>query len=195
MENFPWKNISYAVIAIAVAYVASLGFRALSNREKPAQVVTVDADVQKDVEAALASSDAYAHEKIAVTVKDGDVTLTGTVHEQWKQMGAANVAATVAGVRLVKNLIQVRESRQKEAAPWTGTAEASSSPGGSEAPRPARMTTATPEDKARALIDAGQQQLARKNYDEAIKDFQAALELQPGNYEAQSGLQEAKNLR
>ncbi|HEV2112987.1 MAG TPA: BON domain-containing protein, partial [Terriglobales bacterium] len=173
MGNFPWKNISYAVIAIAVAYGASLGFRALSNREKPAEIITVDSDVQKDIELALASSDAYAHEKIAVTVKDGEATLTGVVHEQWKQMGAANVAATIPGVKLVKNLIQVREgAHQKEAAPWTGSAEASSSPGGETAAKTTRMITQTPEDKARARIDAGQARLARKNYDEAIKDFQ-----------------------
>jgi Flp pilus assembly protein TadD len=57
------------------------------------------------------------------------------------------------------------------------------------------MITQTPEDKAQALIEQGQAELRRKDYDGAIKDFQAALEIQPGNYEAQSGLQEAKNLR
>ena len=194
MENFPWKNISYAVIAIVVAYVASLGFRAYSNRSTPAQVVVTDADIQKDVEKSLASSDPYAHEKIAVTVKNGEATLTGIVHEQWKQAGAADIAAAVPGVASVKNFIQLREVREKQEAPWTGSAEPGAGPTG-EAPKPTRMITQTPEDKARALIDEGQSQLARKNYDAAIKDFQAALEIEPGNYEAQSGLQEAKNLR
>ena len=193
MENFPWKNISYAVIAIVVAYVASLGFRAYNTRTAPAVVTTVDADVQKDIEQALASSDSYAHEKIAVTVKDGEATLTGVVHEQWKQAGAANVAAVVPGVRMVNNFIKVSETHQKENAPWTGSAEASS--GGAEPAKPARMITQSPEDKAQALIEQGQAEIRRKDYDGAIKDFQAALDIQPGNYEAQSGLQEAKNLR
>jgi len=193
MENFPWKNISYAVIAIVVAYVASLGFRAYNNREKPALVVTTDSDIQKDIEKTFAASDPYAHEKIAVTVKNGEATLTGVVHEQWKHEGAAEVAAAVPGVTSVKNLLQVREVRETAAAPWTEGAETTAAPG--ETPKPTRMVTQTPEDRARALIDAGQAQLARKNYDEAIKDFQAALEIEPGNYEAQSGLQEARNLR
>ena len=193
MENFPWKNISYAVIAIVVSFLASLGFRAYNNRPTPPAAVVVDSDLQKDIEQALASSDSYAREKIAVTVKDGEATLTGTVHEQWKQSGAANVAAVVPGVKLVNNFIKVSEIHQKESAPWSGSAEASSS--GAEPAKPARMITQTPEDKAQALIEQGQAELRRKDYDGAIKDFQAALEIQPGNYEAQSGLQEAKNLR
>ena len=59
----------------------------------------------------------------------------------------------------------------------------------------ARAIDDSPEARAQAFVDDGNLQITRKNYDAAIKDFQAALALQPGNYEAQSGLQEAKNLR
>lgn len=53
----------------------------------------------------------------------------------------------------------------------------------------------TPEAKAQALVADGNEQMQRGNYDAAIKDFQAALALEPNNYAARSGLQEAQHVR
>ncbi|HTC95032.1 MAG TPA: tetratricopeptide repeat protein [Terriglobales bacterium] len=56
------------------------------------------------------------------------------------------------------------------------------------------QNTETPEEKARALVADGNWQFEHKNNAAAIKDFKAALELDPNNYEARSGLQEAQTL-
>jgi len=114
------------------------------------------------------------------------------VHEQWKQEGAGSIASAVPGIVSVKNSIQVREIKQEQEAPWTATTESAPE---TPAVKRARAVQESPEVKAQALIDDGNAQIKSKNYDAAIKDFQAALALQPGNYEAQSGLQEAKTMR
>src|SRR4029077_18191710 len=93
------------------------------KKNADAAVIT-DRDLQKDVETALASSDAYAHEKISVAVHGGEVILTGIVREQWKQEGAGNIASAVPGIVSVKNSIQVREvQQQQQQAPWTASSD------------------------------------------------------------------------
>src|SRR5437868_12838869 len=101
MQNIPWKQICYVILAIALIYLANFGYRwwlMKSHSSNAAVAAVTDQSIQKDVEQTLAASDAYAHEKISVAVHNGEVILTGTVHEQWKQDGAANIASAVAGV-------------------------------------------------------------------------------------------------
>jgi hypothetical protein len=77
--------------------------------------------------------------------------------------------------------------------PWRTDATAATA-----SPTPSRRTqqnVETPEMKAQALVDDGNQQMQQGNYDAAIKDFRAALALQPNNYAARSGLQEAQHMR
>jgi len=193
VNNTQWKYVSYVIVAIALIYLINFGYRWSLTRKNVAAAVVTDHDLQKDVEGALASSDTYAHEKISVAVHNGEAILTGMVHEQWKQEGAGSIASAVPGIVSVKNSIQVREVQQQQQAPWTAatTESAPETP----AVKRARAVQESPEAKAQAFIDDGNAQIKSKNYDAAIKDFQAALALQPGNYEAQSGLQEAKTMR
>ena len=192
MNNTQWKYVSYVIVAIALIYLINFGYRWSLTKKHEAAAVVTDRDLQKDVESALASSDTYAHENISVVVHNGEAILTGMVHEQWKQEGAGSIASAVPGIVSVKNSIQVRELKQQQEAPWTASTESAPE---TPAVKRARAVQESPEAKAQAFIDDGNAQIKSKNYDAAIKDFQAALALQPGNYEAQSGLQEAKNLR
>lgn len=192
MNNTQWKYVSYVIVAIALIYLINFGYRWSVTKKNVAAAVVTDHDLQKDVEGALAASDTYAKEKISVVVHNGEAILTGMVHEQWKQEGAGSIASAVPGIVSVKNSIQVRELAQQQEAPWTAPTESAPE---TPAVKRARAVQESPEVKAQAFIDDGNAQIKSKNYDAAIKDFQAALALQPGNYEAQSGLQEAKTLR
>ena len=193
MKNNSWKYIAYVILAIGLIYLANFGYQLSVEKQHSDLAAVTDRDLQKDVQNAFAASDAYAHENISVAVHGGIAVLSGTVHESWKREGAANIASALPGIVSVTNSIQLRnEAAEQEAAPAAATEDT--------APRAARVKKAraiddSPEARAQAFVDDGNLQITRKNYDAAIKDFQAALALQPGNYEAQSGLQEAKNLR
>ncbi|HTD24453.1 MAG TPA: tetratricopeptide repeat protein [Terriglobales bacterium] len=81
----------------------------------------------------------------------------------------------------------------KPDSPWQSeTPSQTASPTPTAKPHP---SVETPEAKAQALVADGNEQLQRGNYDAAIKDFQAALALEPNNYAARSGLQEARHVR
>jgi hypothetical protein len=86
---------------------------------------------------------------------------------------------------------QTQSDAQPET-PWrSSTATASPTP----TTRRTQQNAETPEMKAQALVDDGNAQMQQRNYDAAIKDFKAALALQPDNYAARSGLQEALHMR
>jgi hypothetical protein len=83
-----------------------------------------------------------------------------------------------------------QQPEAKPDSPWK-----SETPSETPAAKPPHQTVETPEAKAQALVEDGNWQVDHKNYDAAIKDFQAALALDPSNYAARSGLQEAQHMR
>lgn len=183
------KQVVYAAIVLALLIAGNSAYRAYLSRPHAAPPVVADPYLQQEVERTLSSSSAFEHEKISIGVHNGVVILAGTVREKWKQVGAANLASGVAGVTEVKNLIQVHEIPGKQQEPWQSGAEI-------PAANPTQTATAdSPEIRAQTFVKDGTAQLAHKNYEAAIKDFQSALALNANNYEAQSGLQEAQRLR
>jgi hypothetical protein len=108
--------------------------------------------------------------------------LSPTDKVQWKPPGAQNAQPE-------------QQTDTQTASPWrseTTSATPSETP---TTTKRAHQTVETPEMKAQALVDDGNQQLQRGNHDAAIKDFQGALALEPNNYAARSGLQEAQRMR
>ena len=115
----------------------------------------------------------------------------------WKQEAAGDLAAAVPGVLHVTNLIVVREAQQNANAPWHSgesgvSANGSAVPGAAAVHHPAQVQTV--EEQVQDLIRQGQWELHNRNNTAAVKDFKAALALDPQNYEARSGLMEAQTL-
>lgn len=199
LSHINGTHVKYAVVVVALLVIGSVARSYILSRSHPASAsVASGAELEKQVQAALASSGSFEHEPIKVTARDGEVMLTGTVSASWKQEAASDLAAAVPGVLHVNNRLQVREAEQKAEAPWvsgaTGvTADGSAAPGAATASHhPARVQTV--EEQVQNLIQQGQWELHNKNNTAAVKDFKAALALDPENYEARSGLMEAQTL-
>jgi osmotically-inducible protein OsmY len=73
-----------------------------------------DSEIQADVQAELKWDPRVAPNEIGVAVKDGVVTLTGTVDSYIKRWAAEDAALKVRGVRAVANDIEVRLSKEGE---------------------------------------------------------------------------------
>src|SRR5258708_20234671 len=67
-----------------------------------------DSDIKRDVEQELRSTPSIDATDIAVTVKDGVVTLTGFVHSYIDKFEAEQIAKRVLGVLGVANDLEVR---------------------------------------------------------------------------------------
>lgn len=66
-----------------------------------------DARLQADIVEELKSDPSIDSSRIAVGVKDGIVTLAGTVRSYWQKIEAENAVKRVAGVRAVANDLEV----------------------------------------------------------------------------------------
>src|SRR5450756_1561592 len=67
-----------------------------------------NAELQKDVQDAIKWEPLLNAAEIDVTVKDGVVTLTGTVDSYWKKTEAEDAAKNVAGVKAVVEKIEIK---------------------------------------------------------------------------------------
>jgi osmotically-inducible protein OsmY len=68
----------------------------------------VDEAVRKDVEIALHSDPFFYDEHVTVTTKNGVVTLTGIVFDDWDLRAAIRIARRIAGVRRVVNDLEIK---------------------------------------------------------------------------------------
>jgi len=109
-----------------------------------------DAAIVSQVQAKIASDPTFAGRPIQVESKDGVVTLSGTVAEDFQRQAAANQAASVAGVKTVVNNLQVE--------PAAAAIPAVPPAAGTSAPRTAKGATggkaASKEPTARAEVPA-----------------------------------------
>jgi osmotically-inducible protein OsmY len=105
-----------AGIAWAAAPVSADESRAESARPLDTIVVTakklsdpaVDETVRKDVETALHSDPFFYDEHVTVATKNGVVTLTGIVFDDWDLRAAIRIARRIAGVRRVVNDLEIK---------------------------------------------------------------------------------------
>ena len=80
----------------------------LDTHEKGEAKMKSNSQLQNDVEAELMWEPGVDAEDIGVIVKDGVVTLTGTVDSYFEKMSAMNAAKRVAGVKALAVEIEVR---------------------------------------------------------------------------------------
>jgi hypothetical protein len=185
--------VIFAVVALALLMLGNFAYNHyLSKPQTSAAPINTDDYLQREVEKKLESSGVFKQgDKVTVTAHDGLVTLTGIVQAEWKKISAGNQAASTPAVLEVENLITVVEPAVVEETPWKS---------GEETPRKRTVKgfgrdSNDPHSRAQEFVAQGNDYVARKQYAAAVKAFQSALALDPNNYEARSGLQEARNLR
>jgi len=106
------RALALAVFASVLAGCASTA-KEEKKEMKPAAAPSAtaaspaDAATKKDVEAAIAKEDQLKGSKIAVAAKDGEVTLTGEVKNDWLKYLAEDTAKKAKSVKSVKNSIKV----------------------------------------------------------------------------------------
>ncbi|GGI19346.1 MAG: BON domain-containing protein [Oxalicibacterium faecigallinarum] len=109
------KQIQRALaLAVFASFLAGCASTAKEEKKemKPAAAPAAaaspaDAATKKDVEAAIAKEDQLKGSKIAVAAKDGEVTLTGEVKNDWLKYLAEETAKKAKSVKSVKNSIKV----------------------------------------------------------------------------------------
>ena len=74
----------------------------------PGKVKISDSTIKRDVETALFYDSWVNSSRIRVDVKDGVVTLTGTVSSPYEKRAAGDDAWAIPGVRDVQNRLQIR---------------------------------------------------------------------------------------
>jgi hypothetical protein len=74
----------------------------------PPRQSVLDEDLAEDVRAGLAQEGRLEHSALAVTVRQGIVTVAGTVASEYQRSLVTATLNTIPGVLNVKNLLQVR---------------------------------------------------------------------------------------
>jgi tetratricopeptide (TPR) repeat protein len=187
----------FAAIALALVIATNYAYhKFLSKPQVTSQPTNTNDYLETEVKKRLAASDVLTNEKVSVTAHDGTVTLSGTVSAEWRRISAGNIAASTPAVLAVENLIKVTEPAAAPQAVWKSTTDASA--GGSPemtSPKRSRKVYVDPQTRARELAAAGNYYVTQKNYQAAVRAYRSALDLDPNNYEARSGLQEAQRMR
>ena len=135
---------------------------------------------------------------IDVSAKDGVVTLQGKVSTLYEKQMAEGLAKGVAGVKGVKNLTDYEKiSPVVDVTPTptpTATPTETAKPRKPEKPAPRGPSNA---DKARAreLVAQGDSQQEQGEYNAAIASYSQALELDPDNSSAGTGLAKAQKAK
>lgn len=194
-----WITILIVLVAIGVAGGAYLyyhrpGLTGESAAAAPAQ--PSDASILAEIQRTLATSDSTRNAAFEATVQDGVATLTGkTTRKNEAEMAGALVAG-IAGVKQVKNEIEVEQPPAVKP-PEEPPAESSSA--ASEPAAAARRQLAREEGGKRRrvmeLLRQGRSQVEGGEYAAAISTFQEALTLEPNNRLAQEGLRRAQKAK
>lgn len=94
---------------MAILWLAAAGFgAACSAGSRTVDETVTDAVLVSTVRQRLAEDPALRTADLDVSVRDGVVTLTGSVERETSRERAARLARDVQGVRDVRNLIRVR---------------------------------------------------------------------------------------
>jgi serine/threonine protein kinase len=164
------------------------------DESSAAENARLKAAVEKVLEDAPRTSD----EAIAVHVDDGEVTLTGHVHDREIAQEAGSLARTVTGVTDVANEIELRApGDHRSSVPRAEAVPAVPPPDGGVPPMPglpaldSALQMVTRDLPVAQLVRTGQRQLERGRPDAALEAFTAALQLDPGNPEAAAGAADA----
>ncbi len=111
---------------------------------------TDDATIVSQVQGKIAADPAFAGRSIDVQSKDGVVTLSGSVADDFQRRAAANYASSVTGVKTVVNNLALEPAVGAIPTPGTGTAGAAES----RKPSPASAKAAVKPAAERATTPA-----------------------------------------
>jgi osmotically-inducible protein OsmY len=116
-----WVDGYLAKLAAEAAAQRIAGVRAVANEIAVKAIGTrTDTDVAKSVANVLEANTAVPRERIAVTVKDSEVTLGGEVDWMFQRAAAADSVRYLPGVRDLINLVTIRRPAVTEADVKTG---------------------------------------------------------------------------
>jgi len=141
-----------------------------------------DARILQDVKEALAGSDALRRDPITPGVHGAVVTLAGKVRHSYESEIAQSLAASVDGVREVKNKLDVVEAPEQREQVWRSE---------KNAPPP---VSAVARRQAQREVSWGRRRMAARDLVGAEAAFRRALQADPTNADAQTGLQEIQQL-
>jgi hypothetical protein len=164
---------------------------------KEAMQDVADETIQEAVEERLAASRATAEHDLSVKVKDGVVTLRGKVPSATASQVAEALAETVPGVTEVRNEIRApKESPGTHAVPRPDMVPPPGKvmpvPPAPRAPGVPPVDPKSPEGQAlQELLKRGREAMAADHPEIAIRHYGAALSLDPGNEEANKGMEKA----
>ena len=150
-----------------------------------------DGRIKAEVERVLDDFPRTNDEAIAVHVDEGEVTLTGHVHDREVAQEAGRLANTVAGVTAVANEIELREPGDHRSSVPRAEAVPALPPVPGMPALDSALRMVTREIPVTHLIREGQRQLERGRPEDALEAFSAALSLDPGNRDAAKGARDA----
>jgi hypothetical protein len=148
--------------------------------------------IEQAVEERLGASRATADEDLNVKVKDGVVTLRGTVPTEATSQVAEALAETVPGVTEVRNEIEPKQRTSLPAGPRVAVRPAPPVVVVPRVPGVDPVDPNSPEGQAlRGLLRRGQEALDNHRPELAMRHYGAAIELDPTSKEAATGMAKA----
>jgi len=114
-----------------------------------------DERIREEINDRLTEHDKLDASNIEVSVKNGDVTLTGSVDDRRAKRLAEDVAERVPGVRDVMNQLKVTERSWDQQTVRTGTSRSPRSTGPSQSPRSTGQSSQTATQRTRTKTDTG----------------------------------------
>lgn len=143
MKIFSNRSLAYLVLVLAV----SGWWGCAKSGEAP--TTPTDASITDGLKASLSSDPGLSSERIAVTVSNGEVTLSGEVSSDAAHLQAYKLANETPGVKKVNDLLQVRpaiaSAPYQEASPAGGSKSAASArPSAKPTPAQATGTSSVP---------------------------------------------------
>ncbi len=189
-----WITVLILLVAVGIGVGAYLyyngpGTAAAQPANVAAPTQSDDATILAEVKRTLASSDYTRNADFDARVENGVATLTGRTKRQNEADMAGALTAGVAGIRQVKNEIEVEKPAE---AAKEGAAAAPAKETAARKPPAAEADPGGRKRRARDLARRGQAQVDSGDYGTAVDTFEEALALDPSNASAQAGLRKAQ---
>lgn len=194
----------YAVAAVVLTgAVGGIYFWVLKPANSSAQanenrstLLLPDDRLAADVRTALGNS-SEIKSAIEVSANDGVVTLRGKVTGLYEMQMAESLTKSVLGIKDVKNELQYEKLSPVVDANTGGKTPAQETPARQKpvAEKPSRGPSTADKARSRTLVSQGNTQLDQGEYNAAIASYQQALDLDPDNGQAQSGLSRAQKAK
>ncbi len=128
MKRLSNRWLAYLILALVVSGL----WGCAKSAETP--TTPTDASITDTLKASVSSDSQLSSERIAVTVNNGEVTLSGEVSSDAAHLQAYKLANETAGVKKVNDLLQVRPTAASAPPPEPPGVASSKAPAGSSRP-------------------------------------------------------------